>query len=73
MKASDPIAGAMQSAVETGVFPGAVLLVRLQGAIQYHRAFGLAASVPLPEPAHRDTIYDLASLTTPLATATAVL
>ncbi|MDE3242728.1 MAG: beta-lactamase family protein [Nitrospirota bacterium] len=73
MKASDPIAGAMQSAVEAGVFPGAVLLVRLQGAIRYHRAFGLTASVPLPEPAHRDTIYDLASLTKPLATATAVL
>lgn len=73
MDASDSIAGAMQSAVEAGVFPGAVLLVRLRGAIRYHRAFGLAASVPLPEPASVNTIYDLASLTKPLATVTAIL
>ena len=73
MDASDPIAGAMQSAVEAGVFPGAVLLVRLRGAVRYHRAVGLAATVPLPEPVSHNTIYDLASLTKPLATATAIL
>ncbi len=73
MDASDPIAGAMQSAVEAGVFPGAVLLVRFRGAVRYHRAVGLAATVPLPEPVSRDTIYDLASLTKPLVTATSIL
>jgi CubicO group peptidase (beta-lactamase class C family) len=73
MDASDPIAGAMQSAVEAGVFPGAVLLVRLRGAVRYHRAVGLAATVPLPEPVSCDTIYDLASLTKPLATVTSIL
>lgn len=73
MDVSDPIAGAMQSAVEAGVFPGAVLSVRLRGEIRHHRAFGLAAILPAPEPAHRGQIYDLASLTKPLATATALL
>jgi CubicO group peptidase (beta-lactamase class C family) len=73
MSTDDPIAGAMRAALERGVFPGAVLLVRLRGRVAYHRAFGLAARLPVPEPATLDTIYDLASLTKPLATATAVL
>ncbi|HKW86274.1 MAG TPA: serine hydrolase domain-containing protein [Nitrospiraceae bacterium] len=73
MSASDPIASAMQSAVEEGVFPGAVLLVRIRGRVAYHRAFGHAALIPQKEPTGLQTIYDLASLTKPLATATAVL
>jgi CubicO group peptidase (beta-lactamase class C family) len=73
MNQSDPIADAMQAAVEGGVFPGAVLLVRLRGATVYHRAFGWAALIPAKEPARLETIYDLASLTKPLATTTVVL
>lgn len=73
MSASDPITTALQSAVETGVFPGAVLLVRLRGRLAYQRAVGCAALSPEREPASLDTVYDLASLTKPLATATAVL
>lgn len=63
----------MQSAVDRGVFPGAVLGVRLRGATRYARAFGLAVVQPQPHPASLDTVYDLASLTKPLATATALL
>jgi CubicO group peptidase (beta-lactamase class C family) len=70
---TDPIADAMQAAVEGGVFPGAVLLVRLRGTTVYHRAFGCAALIPAREPARLETIYDLASLTKPLATTTAAL
>src|SRR2546427_12291231 len=73
MSASDPITSAMQSAAETGVFPGAVLLVRVRGRLAYQRAFGCAALVPEREPASLDTVHALASLTKPLATATAVL
>ncbi|MEW6543521.1 MAG: serine hydrolase domain-containing protein [Nitrospirota bacterium] len=69
----DPISRAMEAAVEEGVFPGAVLAVRLRGSLLIHRAFGRAALVPKEEPARLDTIYDLASLTKPLATATATL
>lgn len=63
----------MNAAVDGGVFPGAVLLIRLRGERVYHRAFGCAALVPAREPARLETIYDLASLTKPLATTTAVL
>jgi serine-type D-Ala-D-Ala carboxypeptidase len=73
MSQSDRIADAMNAAVAGGVFPGAVLLVRLRGERVYHRAFGCAALVPAREPARLETIYDLASLTKPLATTTAVL
>jgi len=73
MSVSDPITSAMQSAAETGVFPGAVLLVRVRGRLAYQHAVGCAALVPEREPASLDTVYDLASLTKPLATATAVL
>lgn len=63
----------MQSALGEGVFPGAVVLVRLRGQIAYHRAFGLAARIPAPERASLRTIYDLASLTKPLVTATGLV
>lgn len=73
MNQPDPITSALQSAVETGVFPGAVLLVRLRGRIVYQRAVGLASLIPEKKPASLETIYDLASLTKPLATTTSVL
>ncbi len=73
MSRSDPIADALDAAVAGGVFPGAVLHVRLRGALVYHRAFGHAALTPAREPARLETIYDLASLTKPLATATALV
>jgi CubicO group peptidase (beta-lactamase class C family) len=73
MSQLDPITRALQSAVETGVFPGAVLLVRLRGRILYERTVGLASLIPEKKPASPDTIYDLASLTKPLATATSIL
>lgn len=69
----DAITRAMQSAVDEGIFPGAVLAVRFRGQSVYQRAFGHAALIPEREPASLETIYDLASLTKPLATTTAVL
>lgn len=73
MKPTDPIASAMQAAVKAGVFPGAVLLVRARGRIAYERAFGFASLLPREEAASLETVYDLASLTKPLATASAIL
>jgi len=61
----------MQQGVKEGVFPGAVLLVEHKGRVVHHAAYGHACLVPQPEPASTDTIYDLASLTKPLATTTA--
>ena len=68
---ADPIAQKMQEGVEEGVFPGAVLLVEHKGKRVHHAAYGCACLVPEREPTTVDTIYDLASLTKPIATATA--
>jgi CubicO group peptidase (beta-lactamase class C family) len=62
----------MAEGVTSGVFPGAVLLVSYQGNICFHKSFGLAQQVPNPVPLTINTLFDLASLTKPLATAAAV-
>jgi CubicO group peptidase (beta-lactamase class C family) len=62
---------AMEDAVATRVFPGAVLLVNKEGQVVYHRAFGHRSLEPEVTPLSEDTIFDLSSLTKPLATATA--
>ncbi len=64
---------AFQQAVRDKVFPGAVALVRHRGAIVLHEAVGTRGEPPDNQPVHRESVYDLASLTKPLATATAVL
>src|SRR2546426_12649462 len=69
---NDRIAEKMREGVEQGVFPGGVLLVSHRGRTVHHAAYGQACLIPKPEPATVDTIYDLASLTKPLVTTTAV-
>jgi CubicO group peptidase (beta-lactamase class C family) len=54
-------------------FPGAVLLVAHKGKVVYRRAFGLSQLVPEPRPLTADMIFDLASVTKPVATATAIM
>lgn len=62
----------MESGVAQGVFPGAVLLVQLEEEVVCHLAVGSIASGADAAPTTVETIYDLASLTKPLATATAM-
>ena len=62
----------MQQAVAENVFPGAVLLVSKKGRIEFHDAFGLRDFISR-SPTTIETIFDLASLTKPLATALAVM
>lgn len=52
--------------------PGAVVSVLHQGQVVYLKALGNRAIEPTPEPMTSDTIFDLASLTKPIATATAL-
>jgi CubicO group peptidase (beta-lactamase class C family) len=73
MPQSDPIGTAMRRAVTDGVFPGAVLLVRSGGQVRCHVAVGETSTLPDRRPVTLNTLYDLASLTKPLATTTAVL
>jgi CubicO group peptidase (beta-lactamase class C family) len=64
---------AFEEAVAQGVFPGAVLLVGREEEIIYERAFGWRSLVPEKSELLPTTIYDLASLTKPLATTLAVM
>src|SRR5437667_5937512 len=68
---ANPIDEKMQEGVEQGVFPGGVLMVSHKERTVHHAAYGNACLLPKPEPATVDTIYDLASLTKPVVTATA--
>src|SRR5256712_7850916 len=62
----------MKEGVVEGVFTAGVLLVSQPRRKVHHAAYRASCHVPDPEPATVDTIYDLASLTKPLATTTAV-
>ena len=63
----------MGHAVHDGVFPGGVLLVEFHGAIIHHAAYGFASLTPRPLLTTVTTLYDIASLTKPLATTLAVM
>ena len=73
MNGEKRILALLNGAVTDGVFPGAVLLVSRAGHRLFFQAVGSAALLPAPRPMTVHTIFDLASLTKPLATALAVL
>ena len=62
----------MEKAVQDGVFPGAVLLVSKDASPLFFETYGLANNFTR-QPVHPDTVFDLASLTKPLATTLAVM
>jgi len=53
--------------------PGAVVIVGRKGKIVYRKAFGNRSLVPTVEKMTVDTIFDVASLTKPVATATSIM
>ena len=67
------IDGAIERAIEADQVPGAVVVVGRRGRIAYVRAAGLRAVEPVEEAMTRETRFDLASLTKPVATATSVM
>jgi uncharacterized protein YbbC (DUF1343 family)/CubicO group peptidase (beta-lactamase class C family) len=66
------IHAAVTSAIESNELPGAVVLVQQQDRVLIHRAFGQRAVEPQKEAMTADTVFDLASLTKPVATATSI-
>ncbi|MFO0705699.1 MAG: serine hydrolase [Nitrospira sp.] len=64
---------ALDQAVTDGVFPGAVLAVRHRGEQPDIYAAGRISSEQSAQAVDRRTIYDLASLTKPLSTVTAIV
>ncbi|HJX09304.1 MAG TPA: serine hydrolase [Candidatus Binatia bacterium] len=69
----NPVESAFQEAVAQGVFPGAVVLVSKDGEIVFEQAFGSRSLIPEKTPLKASTIFDLASLTKPLATTIAIM
>jgi len=61
----DPI---IQDAVQSGLIPGAVLVVGHNSHIVYRKAYGSRSLVPTRQPMMPDTIFDVASLTKVAAT-----
>jgi len=69
----NPVEDAFKEAVVQGVFPGAVVLVAKGEEVVFEQPFGFRSLVPEKTPMQSDTIFDLASLTKPLATTTAIM
>ena len=76
------VSNLINDAIEANELPGAVVVVGHAGEVVFHQAYGsrklanepgLDGSPAPAEPMTEDTIFDIASLTKPLATATAVM
>ena len=63
----------LERGVGEGVFPGCVLLVAKGGHVVFLEASGQLSLLPQAAPMKKDTIFDLASLTKPLATTLALM
>lgn len=67
------VEGVIETAIDSGITPGAVLLVARAGRIVHFKAYGRRSVVPSEEMMTRDTIFDMASVTKPMATASSVM
>jgi len=63
----------IKEAIARGDFPGAVVLVGRKSKIVFREAFGESQWIPEHRPMKASMIFDLASLTKPVATATSVM
>jgi serine-type D-Ala-D-Ala carboxypeptidase len=63
----------LKQGVSDETYPGAVLLVAYKGEVVIFHAEGNRTLIPEPRPLHKNTLFDLASLTKPLATTLAVI
>jgi len=68
----NPVRSLMHHGVADSVFPGGVLLVAKESRAVFFEAFGVARLSP-ERPMTTDTVFDLASLTKPLATTVALM
>jgi uncharacterized protein YbbC (DUF1343 family)/CubicO group peptidase (beta-lactamase class C family) len=69
----DRIDAVVTEAIGRKELPGAVVLVGRHGKVVFRRAYGKRAVEPQTEPMTADTVFDLASLTKVVATATSVM
>ena len=69
----DRIDAVVNEAIAKGKLPGAVVLIVHRGHVVFRRAYGQRSKLPIAAPMTVDTVFDLASLTKLVATATSVL
>lgn len=69
----EPIAAVARSEIAAGRIPGAVIEIGQGGRVVYRGAFGYRELEPQRVAMTPDTIFDLASLTKPVATAVAIM
>jgi serine-type D-Ala-D-Ala carboxypeptidase len=67
------IDSAVDAAIERKELPGAVVVVLHKGNVVHRKAYGHKALLPDPIPMDLLALFDLASLTKPIATATALM
>ena len=65
--------GILESAISRKDFPGAVILIGRKGKIVFRKAFGQSQWIPRQRPMDEEMIFDLASITKPVATATSFM
>jgi len=67
------ISHVIKEEIKQGNIPGVVVLIGQANKVLYWKAFGHEVNEPFQEQMTKDTIFDLASLTKPVATATSIL
>jgi uncharacterized protein YbbC (DUF1343 family)/CubicO group peptidase (beta-lactamase class C family) len=72
-EAAARIDDAVGQALRRGELPGAVVLIVHRDAVVFRKAYGLRSRQPAEVPMTADTVFDLASLTKPVATATSLM
>lgn len=63
----------LNNAIQDHQIPGAVIVIGHRGKVVYRRCYGSRSIEPVRERMTADTVFDMASLTKPLITATAVM
>ncbi len=69
----EQIEGLVASEIQQEKLPGCVVMIGRQGTVAFARAFGHRQLQPTPELMTVDTVFDMASLTKPVATATSIM
>ncbi|MBN1278035.1 MAG: serine hydrolase [Deltaproteobacteria bacterium] len=73
MQKTNPVKELLEKGVSEGIFPGAVLIAAHGGEVILFEEAGYSSLKPHKNMMSRDTIFDLASLTKPLATTLGVM
>lgn len=64
---------AVRAAIDAGRMPGCVLVIGRHDEVLLEKAYGSRSVLPERTPMTTDTVFDLASLTKPLATSTSIM